>query len=108
MTKEPFVARRIRIALGLAFGATAAFAGVVGHAHGRRADRARDEAALAALAQVLPANDLALSGGARWLRFPSWEEPGAAFADAPALADADPAGGSMAPPVGVWIEEAAR
>lgn len=66
----------------------------------RRAERAADLPAVSAVARRLPAGDLALSGGARWLRSPSLEEPGAAFADGPASPDPDPAGGAMAPPFG--------
>jgi hypothetical protein len=71
-------------------------------AHVRRAERAGDRAAIAAVAARLPSGDLALSGGARWLRSPSMEEPGAAFDDGIAVPDPDPAGAAMAPPVGVW------
>ena len=73
---------------------------------GRRRARRADQASIDALAPLLPSNDLALSGGARWLRFPSLEEPGAAFQDGPALPDPDPAGGAMAPPREVWSQEA--
>lgn len=66
----------------------------------RRADRLTTAPAISAVSRRLPAGDLALSGGARWLRSPSLEEPGAAFADGPASPDPDPAGGAMAPPVG--------
>ena len=66
----------------------------------RRADRTASMPAISAVARRLPASDLALSGGARWLRSPSLEEPGAAFADGPASPDPDPAGGAMAPPFG--------
>ena len=68
----------------------------------RRARHARDQGSIDLLARRLPSSDLALSGGARWLRSPSLEEPNAAFADGPALPDPDPAGGAMAPPVEVW------
>lgn len=64
----------------------------------RRARHAEERAGLAVLAPRLPSSDLALAGGARWLRMPSLEEPAAAFADGPALPDPDPAGGAMAPP----------
>ncbi|HVJ93758.1 MAG TPA: hypothetical protein VM580_28340 [Labilithrix sp.] len=76
----------------------------------RRSARRADEPAVALVAARLPTSDLALSGGARWLRAPSLEEPGAAFADGPALPDPDPAGGAMAPPVPVWtaVVERAR
>jgi hypothetical protein len=74
-------------------------------ARSRRQQRRGDEPALAVLAARLPTGDLALSGGARWLRSPSLEDPGAAFADGPALPDPDPAGGAMAPPVDVWAAE---
>lgn len=72
-------------------------------AHLRRGAREREAAAIDALARRLPTNDLALSGGARWLRAVSLEEPGAAFADGPATPDPDPAGAAMAPPVSVWM-----
>ena len=68
-------------------------------AHARRVKRDADKGAIAAVAQRLPSGDLALSGGARWLRTPSLEEPGAAFADGIAVPDPDPAGGAMAPPI---------
>ena len=64
----------------------------------RRERAAAEQPAVTALARRLPTSDLALSGGARWLRSPSLEEPTAAFADGPALPDPDPAGGAMAPP----------
>jgi hypothetical protein len=68
----------------------------------RRAERTSAAPAILAVGQRLPTSDLALSGGARWLRSPSLEEPGAAFADGPAAPDPDPAGGAMAPPIEVW------
>ena len=74
-------------------------------AGGRRRARAEDQDVIDAVARRLPSSDLALAGGARWLRFPSLEEPGAAFQDGPALPDPDPAGGTMAPPREVWAEE---
>ena len=74
----------------------------------RRRARERQQPAVEALAPYLPSNDLALAGGARWLRFASLEEPGAAFQDAPALPDPDPAGAAMAPPRAMWTEEALR
>jgi hypothetical protein len=81
---------------------------ITAHAGHARARRAAEEPAILQLAPRLPAGDLALSGGARWLRFPSLEEPGAAFADGPALPDPDPAGGAMAPPREVWTAETRR
>jgi hypothetical protein len=74
----------------------------------RRAASAAEAPALAAVLARLPTGDLALSGGARWLRAPSLEEPGAAFADGPAIADPDPAGGVMAPPIEAWAAAAER
>ncbi len=68
----------------------------------RRAARRREMPAIEALARRLPTSDLALAGGARWLRSVSLEEPGAAFADGPAAPDPDPAGGAMAPPSELW------
>jgi hypothetical protein len=75
-------------------------------ARARRRARDADQGAIDAVARRLPSSDLALSGGARWLRFPSLEEPGAAFQDGPALPDPDPAGGTMAPPREAWSREA--
>ena len=76
--------------------------GLAYDAHARRAASAADTPAIDAVARRLPTSDLALSGGARWLRAVSLEEPGAAFADGPALPDPDPAGAAMAPPVELW------
>lgn len=71
-----------------------------------RRDRKQNEiSTLVAVAKRLPSTDLALSGGARWLRTPSLEEPGAAFSDGPALPDPDPAGGAVSPPRAVWTQE---
>ncbi len=77
-------------------------AGLSWDAHARRVAKSAEAPAIDALARRLPTSDLALSGGARWLRAISVEEPGAAFADGPALPDPDPAGAAMAPPVDVW------
>lgn len=71
-------------------------------ARARRAASAAEQPAVEALARRLPSSDLALSGGARWLRAVSLEEPAAAFADGPATPDPDPAGAAMAPPTEVW------
>lgn len=76
------------------------------HASYMRSRRQADAPAIAEIATRLPSGDLALSGGARWLRFPSLEEPGAAFADGPAVPDPDPAGGMMAPPRELYRERA--
>ena len=74
----------------------------------RRANARLQQPAVDALAVRLPTSDLALSGGARWLRAPSLEEPAAAFQDGPAVPDPDPAGGAMAPPLEVWQIEKQR
>lgn len=63
----------------------------------KRAQRART-VQVQTIVSLLGTADMALSGASRWLRHPSLAEPGAAFADAPALLDADPAGGLIAPP----------
>lgn len=74
----------------------------------RRSRRDEQAPTINAVCAKLPAGSLALSGGARWLRSPATEEPNAAFADAPASLDADPAGGLMRPPVEVWREQELR
>lgn len=48
--------------------------------------------------RLLGVADLALSSSSRWLRHPSITEPGAAFADGPAILDNDPAGAAIGPP----------
>jgi hypothetical protein len=101
-------ARAKRIALFCLVSPALVIAVLAFDARARRAQRKAEEPALALVAVRLPTSDLALSGGARWLRAPSLEEPGAAFADGPALPDPDPAGGAMAPPVDVWVEVAKR
>jgi hypothetical protein len=95
-------ARAKRIAIALILSPALVIVGISIDARRRQSQRAEDAAAITALARRLPTSDLALSGGARWLRAPSLEEPGAAFADGPALPDPDPAGGAMAPPVEAW------
>jgi hypothetical protein len=50
------------------------------------------------IVRLLGVADLALSSSSRWLRHPSVTEPGAAFADGPAILDNDPAGAVIGPP----------
>lgn len=94
-----------KVAVALLLVLPVCVAGIGLDAAARRRARDRDTTAIDAVARRLPSSDLALSGGARWLRFPSLEEPGAAFQDGPALPDPDPAGGAMAPPRAAWVEE---
>jgi hypothetical protein len=98
--------RRAFVAVALVLALPVSVVGIAADASARRARKAREQPAIEAIARRLPSNDLALSGGARWLRTPSLEEPGAAFADGPALPDPDPAGGIMAPPRAMWRDEA--
>ncbi|MDB4936474.1 MAG: hypothetical protein JWP87_3446 [Labilithrix sp.] len=95
-------ARARRVALALVLSPVLVVTGLAYDAHARRAAKSNDEPAIDALARRLPTSDLALSGGARWLRAISLEEPGAAFADGPASPDPDPAGAAMAPPTELW------
>jgi len=76
------------------------------HAHARETKRRGEQPAIDALSRSLPGSDLSLAGAARHLRFPSLEEPGAAFADLPASPDLDPAGGAVAPPIDVYTASA--
>jgi hypothetical protein len=98
MTKTTKTTKAIALLLLVSPALVIALIGI--DARSRRADRTASASAIAAVARRLPTSDLALSGGARWLRSPSLEEPGAAFADGPASPDPDPAGGAMAPPFG--------
>jgi hypothetical protein len=72
------------------------------HARAAVGRRAADQPAIAAVTRLVPGADLSLAGAARHLRFPSLEEPGAAFADGPASLDTDPAGGALAPPTELY------
>jgi hypothetical protein len=100
--------RETWIAIAIALSPLVVIVTIAIDARSRRAAEDARGPAIDALARRLPTSDLALSGGARWLRAPSLEEPGAAFADGPALPDPDPAGGAMAPPVEVWRETETR
>jgi hypothetical protein len=71
----------------------------------RRQASERNTSVVLAVARRLPSSDLALSGGARWLRSPSLVEPSAAFDLGPAMLDPDPGGGLVAPPRDVWALE---
>lgn len=64
----------------------------------QRARHHRSEMEIQSVVRLLGTADMALSSASRWLRHPSLSEPGAAFADAPAILDADPAGAMIAPP----------
>lgn len=88
-------------------GAALVLAAVAWHAQGRTFDRGREQPAIDAIMRLLPAPDLSFAGSARHLRFPSLEEPGAAFADVPAGPDLDPAGAAVAPPTAVYTDVAA-
>jgi len=87
---------------------TAVLAGIAMDAHARVTRRRAEQGAIDTVARVLPGADLALAGASRHLRFPSLEEPGAAFADGPATPDVDPAGGAIAPPIEVYVEVEAK
>lgn len=78
----------------------------VAHAFAATRSVSRVRAAVAQLGPRMPMSDLALSGGARWLRAPSLEDPFAAFADGPAAHDPDPAGAAIPPPGEVYFGEA--
>ena len=89
----------------LALGSTVLVLGAVAwHAHARTVERRHQQAAIDAITQLLPAPDLSFAGSARHRRFPSLEEPGAAFADAPAAPDLDPAGAAVAPPKAMYAD----
>lgn len=101
-------ARARRIAVILVVSPLLVIFALAADARARRRASAELDPAVSAIAQRLPTSDLALSGGARWLRAVSLEEPSAAFADGPALPDPDPAGAAMAPPVAVWSAAAGK
>jgi len=67
-------------------------------AAGRRAGHREHHSQVRAVVRLLGTADMVLSSSSRWLRHPSLSEPGAAFADGPAILDNDPAGAVMRPP----------
>jgi len=95
--------RRWQIALAWLGGAVACVLACGVHAIASRRDITTTRARTAALGARLPMSDLALSGGARWLRAPGLEDPYAAFADGPGAHDPDPAGAAIAPPAEVYF-----
>jgi hypothetical protein len=97
--------RRIIAILAAVAAVPLMLAAVAADAAHQRTMRDQEQGSINAVASRLPAPHLALSGGARWLRAPMLEEPGAAFAESPAMPDADPAGGTMSPPRTLWAEE---
>jgi hypothetical protein len=98
---------RAKLAAVLVVSSVALLASVGVDAAARLRARERDDAGVLAVVARLPGADLALSGGARWLRMPSIEEPSAPFDLGPAMLDPDPAGGIMAPPREAWVVEVA-
>jgi hypothetical protein len=94
--------RAMAVAVALVVSPLLVIVGLGFDAHARRRAKGAESEAIDALARRLPTSDLALSGGARWLRSVSLEEPGAAFSDGPAVPDPDPAGAAMAPPRELW------
>jgi hypothetical protein len=67
-------------------------------AQSRRAAQEARHPEVQSVVRVLGVADLALSSSSRWLRHPSITEPGAPFADGPAILDNDPAGAAIGPP----------
>lgn len=108
MTSETF--RRRTLARGALMLGLCAASIALTFAWSFAAKRARTQArerwpGLPALAAHLPAADVAFTGGARWLRAPSLEEPGAAQADGIAFPDPEPGGGALVPPRAAWAEK---
>ncbi len=64
----------------------------------RRAAQQARQPEVQSVVRLLGVADLALSSSSRWLRHPSITEPGAPFADGPAILDNDPAGAAISPP----------
>lgn len=100
--------KRARVAVLLLASPLAVVLGLALDAHLRQRAAATSDAAVRTISARLSSPDLALSGGSRWLRSLSLEEPWAAFSDGPAFPDPDPAGAAVAPPVDVWKVPARR
>jgi hypothetical protein len=63
----------------------------------RRREHAQRLAMRAAMVRLVGTADLFVSSSSRWIRHLSVTEPGAAFADGPAILDGDPGGGFVGP-----------
>lgn len=100
--------KRARVAALLLVSPLVVVAGLGIDAARRQRAAAASDPAVRTIATRLASPDLALSGGSRWLRSLSLEEPWAAFSDGPAFPDPDPAGAAVAPPVEVWTVPARR
>jgi hypothetical protein len=93
-TTTPFPARHVAALILLVLGV----AWMLLDAAGRRAGHREHHSQVRAVVRLLGTADMVLSSSSRWLRRPSLSEPGAAFADGPAILDNDPAGAVMRPP----------
>lgn len=98
--RQPAEAGEARLLLPALLTAALVAGGVVisVEAVSQRAFRRQSEPEIQSIVRLLGTADMALSSASRWLRHPSLSEPGAAFADAPAILDTDPAGAMIAPP----------
>ena len=87
-------------ALGVGGAFVASLVAMLVHADAQRAKATapHEERQRASVVRLVGVADLAVSSSSRWLRHPSVSEPGAAFSDAPAMLDTDPAGAAVAPP----------
>jgi hypothetical protein len=99
---------RTRWVFGLLLSSVAILGFIAADASRRREIARRSTPAVLFVAARLPSSDLALSGGARWLRAPSLAEPSAAFDLGPGMLDPDPGGGLLAPPRDTWQKDALR
>ncbi|MFO0671885.1 MAG: hypothetical protein U0235_20055 [Polyangiaceae bacterium] len=90
--------RRAAIAIAVAVGGVSLLVACSVHASRARAASNAQNPAFGALARALPSPDVALTGGARWLRSVSVEEPGAAGADGIGFPDSEPGSGAISAP----------
>lgn len=100
MSASPIRVMRRRAVLAVASVALAVsvLAACALHSARARAAASLRGASVRALAAVLPSPDVALTGGARWVRAVSVEEPGAAGADGIGFPDSEPGSGAIFAP----------
>lgn len=100
MTPSPHNQRALLLC-GAGFALVAAVVWMLADASHRRNHSLDRTAQSRVMVRLLGTADMALSSSSRWLRHPSLSEPGAPFADGPAILDVDPAGAMIGPPLGV-------
>ncbi len=93
--------RQLLLLLSTCLALVLAVVWMIADAARRRASSAQRTSQSRMVVRLFGTADMVLSSSSRWLRHPSLSEPGAPFADGPAILDIDPAGAMIGPPLEV-------